>query len=382
MTRHVIKTRQRERGQRMPHTTPAQVWVLGATGRSGGAIAAKLAERGAAVTLVGRDAARLEAAAAPLGGRTVVADSPSAMATAIRRERPAVVVNTVGPFQNTAAPIADAALEAGQYLDLANDIATVRGLLGRDADARRNGNTLVTGAGFGVTATESLAMRLTDGHPPALSVRVDMIPSIASTEGVVGEALAGSFVEGMPGMPGGGRFQGRRIADGRLAKASVGGRPTPLTTPDGDEVITAMMPLGELLAAANATKARFVESASSEAPSGRLARLIMPAMFLLHIAPLRRFAMRRIAAIKTPERPMPRAHSWAHARAEWADGAVREGWLRLPNASTVTVAVATEVALRLLAGERRAGAYTPAALFGSTLIESCHGVYLDAEVLQ
>lgn len=364
----------------MPHKTPAEVWVLGATGRSGGAIAARLAERGASTVLVGRNPRTLGAAAEPLGARVVVADSPAAMAAAIRRERPAVVVNTVGPFQHTAPVIADAALEAGDYLDLSNDIATVSGLLGRDADARRGGHTLVAGAGFGVTATESLAARLAEGHPPAARVRVDMIPSIASTEGVVGEALAGSFVEGMPGVPGGGRFQGRRIVDGRLAKAPIGGSPMRLTTPDGDQVTSALMPLGELIAAANATKARVVESASSEAPSGRVARLILPAMVLLHIAQLRRFAMRRIAAMKTPERAMPRAHSWAHARAEWADGTVREGWLQLPNASTVTVGVATEVALRLLAGDGRAGAYTPAALFGSSLVESCGGVYMLAEV--
>jgi short subunit dehydrogenase-like uncharacterized protein len=364
----------------MPQKTPAEVWILGATGRSGREIAAQLAQRGAATVLVGRNARTLGAAAEPLGARTVVADSPGAMAAAIRRERPAVVVNTVGPFQHTAPVIADAALEAGDYLDLSNDIATVSGLLARDADARRGGHTLVAGAGFGVTATESLVTRLADGHPPATRVRVDMIPSVASTEGVVGEALAGSFVEGLPGVPGGGRFQGRRIADGRLARAPIGGRPTRLTTPDGDEVTSALMPLGELLAAANATKARFVESASSEAPSGRLARLIMPATVLLHIAPLRRFAMRRIAAIKTPERAMPRAHSWAHGRAEWADGTIREGWLQLPNASTVTVGVAAEVAMRLLSGAGRPGAYTPAALFGSSLIESCGGVYMLADV--
>jgi hypothetical protein len=27
--------------------------------------------------------------------------------------------------------------------------------------------------------------------------------------------------------------------------------------------------------------------------------------------------------------PRPREHSWGHARVEWADGTVREGWLRL-----------------------------------------------------
>ncbi|WAL65897.1 hypothetical protein ORV05_34425 [Amycolatopsis cynarae] len=88
-----------------------EVWLLGGTGRTGRAIAAGLASRGAPIVLVGRDAGRLETAARTVGGRCVVAGSPTEMAAAIRRERPAVAVNTVGPFQQTAAVIADAVLE-------------------------------------------------------------------------------------------------------------------------------------------------------------------------------------------------------------------------------------------------------------------------------
>jgi short subunit dehydrogenase-like uncharacterized protein len=299
------------------------------------------------------------------------------MAAAIRRERPAVVVHTVGPFQRTAAVIADAVLETGDYVDLANDVATLSQLRERDEAARRFGHTLVVGAGFGVAATESVVTWLVGERAPAQRVRVDMIPSVASTAGVVGEALAATLVEGLPGVAGGGRFQGRRIADGRLAPAPIGGEPTRLTTPDGDEVTSALMPLGELLAAERASQARFVVAASSEAPSGGLLRRIMPAaLMLLHIGPLRRFLARRLAAVKVSDRPGPRKHSWAHAHVEWADGTSREGWLRLGDASDFTAAVAAEVAHRLLAGQGRPGTYTPAALFGSSLAEACGGEYL------
>ncbi|MEU6716973.1 saccharopine dehydrogenase NADP-binding domain-containing protein [Nonomuraea sp. NPDC046802] len=359
-----------------------EVWVLGGTGRTGRAIAAELARRGAAIVLVGRDASRLDTAARALGARMVVAGSPTAMAEAIRRERPAVTVNTIGPFQQTAAVIADAALEGGDYVDLGNDVATISQLVERDEPARRAGHTLVTGAGFGVTATESVVTWLVEGRPPAARVRIDMIPSIASTAGVVGDALAATLTEGLPGIEGGGRFQGRRITHGRLAKAPFGGSPTRLTTPDGDQVTTALLPLGELLAAEHASKAPFVDAGSSEAPSGALARLVMPAgLTLLHIAPLRRFATRRLAAVKVSERPRPRKHSWAHARVQWADGTTREGWLRLPDANDFTATVAAEVTNRLLAGQGRPGTYTPAALFGSSLAESCGGEYLLAEEL-
>jgi hypothetical protein len=207
-----------------------------------------------------------------------------------------------------------------------------------------------------------------------------MIPSLSSEEGRLGEALADTIVTGIPGVPGGGRFGSRRITGGRLAPAAIGARPRVLTTPDGDVVTTAGMPLGELLAARNASSAPEVESASSEAPSGALVRLLAPAAFgLLRIGPLRRFAGRRLAAVRTPAKPRPRAHSWGHARVEWDDGTVREGWLRLGDANAVTASVAAEVTARLAAGHGRPGAFTPAGLFGDGLAMAVGGQYVDVD---
>lgn len=356
----------------------AEVWVLGGTGRSGRAIATDLVGRGAPTVLVGRDAAALEAAAGATGAtRVVVAGSPGEMASAIRRGRPAVVVNTVGPFQTTAGPLADAALESGGYVDLANDVGAFLALRRRDDEARRRGRTLVTGAGFGVTATESLVTWLVGERPPARTVRVDMIPSLATAARRIGEALAGSVLDGLPGVPGGGRFQGRCIADGQLAPAPVGGRPVQLTTPDGDRVTTGLIPLGELLAAQHAARASSVDAASSEVPSGAVVRRVLPVgLRVLHVGPVRRFLTRRLAAVTTSERPRPRQHSWAHARVEWADATHREGWLRLDDAGDFTAAVAAQVANRLLDGEGRPGVHTPAALFGPSLAEACGATYL------
>lgn len=352
------------------------IWVLGATGRTGYAVAKELTAHGITPVLVARDREKLESASRALGSRSEIAASPAEMAAAIRREGPAVVVATVGPFQQTADELADAALASGDYLDLANDIATIAEHRRRDGAAKHAGHTVVTGAGFGVTATESILTRLMAGGPPAAKVRVDMIPSFASTPGRLGQALAGSLLDGIPGAPGGGRYQARRVVDGQLSPATLGESPNALVTPDGDEVTTGLMPLGELLAAHRASGATFVESASSEAPAGSARTLIKVALPLMHFGPLRRFATRRLAALKTPGRAAPRQHSWAHASVEWSDGTTREGWLQLGDASDVTAAVAAEVATRLAAGRGRPGAYTPAELFGAELVESCGGVYL------
>ena len=119
-----------------------EVWILGGAGRSGRVIAAELMRRGLSPVLVGRNGARLSAAASQAvqgpqqsqtpqqpQPRTLVAASIDDMAAAIRRDQPAVVINTVGPFATTAGPIARACLPHSHYVDLANDVAAVTTVL-------------------------------------------------------------------------------------------------------------------------------------------------------------------------------------------------------------------------------------------------------------
>lgn len=348
-----------------------EVWILGGSGRSGRAAAAVLAVAGVPVVLVGRDAARLQAVAGEVeGARVLVAGSVDAMAEQIRRQRPAVVVNTVGPFAATAAPVSRACLSTGSYVDLGNDVVAASAVLGLHEEAVGAGRTLVTGAGFGVLATESVVVRLCEGRPGALRVRTDAVPSVALEAGVLGEALAATIIDGVP-------EGGRRYSGGRLVRARVGGNREHLTLPDGSPVTTASGPFGELVAAQRASGAAEVVSASSEVPSSPAALAVLPlASVLLKVGPLRAVARRRLARVSLAGRPGPREHSWGRAEVEWADGTSRRGWLRTGDASVFTAAVLAEVTRRLLRGEGRPGAYTPAALFGAAFAEACGGQLL------
>jgi len=355
-----------------------ETWVLGGTGRSGRAIAAELLRREMTPVLVGRDRARLEHAASTLGGcRTVVAGAIEAMIAEIWRQQPAVVINTIGPFTTTAEPIARACLPTTDYIDLANDLAAVSALLGLHDAATAAGRVLVTGAGFGVTATESVVVKLCEGRTTPTRVRVDMVPSLDVEAGPLGEALAGTILDGLPGVEGGRRYDGRRYENSRLVRRRIGGEASRLTLPDGSQVTTASIPLGELIAAQRASGAPSVVAASSEAPSSPVVRAILPlATGLLFFSPVRALAKRRLAAVQFKARERPREYSWGHGRAQWADGSTREGWLRVGEAQAFTGMVPAEAARRFLAGEGRPGAYTPAALFGPSLAEACGGTYL------
>ncbi|MDT0615992.1 saccharopine dehydrogenase NADP-binding domain-containing protein [Streptomyces lancefieldiae] len=347
----------------------AQIWVLGGTGRSARTIAAQLARLGLTAVLVGRDANRLHATAQQTGSETLPVPSLTAAAAEIRQRHPAVVINTVGPFTTTAPGVVDACRAVGShYIDLANDVAALSAAYEMHDAAVQAGHTVITGAGFGVTATESVVVKLCEGRPAPLRVRVDMVPSIAMEEGTAGEALIGTLL---------GSLQGRRITDGHLAPARIFSDAERLTLPDGSQVTTASMPSGELLAAHRASRARHVLSATSEAPSSALFRAMMPTLStLMRSERLRSFTTRHLARVHVRAKERPRDHSWGHGVVTWSDGETREGWLRLGDAQEFTGAVSAEIARRLLADKGRPGAYTPAALFGPTFAESCGATYL------
>lgn len=353
-----------------------EIWVLGATGRSGRAVVARLAAAQLSPVLVGRDPVRLRKVAADTDGdlRVVAAASVHDVVRELSRNRPAVVVNTIGPFAATALPIVRACPPGTHYVDLSNELASTIALLGLNQDAVASGRTLVTGAGFGVLATESVVLKLCEGQPPATRVRVDAIPAVEVEPGRFGEALAATIIDGLA-------EGGRQYADSRLVRAKLLSDFETLTLPDGSSVNTASGGTGELEAARRASGASFAVSASSLVPSAPLLRAVLPAaLTLLKIAALRNLIKRRVAAIGiAPRKPgavRAREFSWAHARVEWASGARREGWLRTGDAMVFTAAVMAEVAMRLARGEGRPGAYTPGALFGPDLAVDAGGTFL------
>jgi short subunit dehydrogenase-like uncharacterized protein len=337
------------------------IWVLGATGRSGRGIARRLHDTGHAVVLAGRDAGRLAPLAAELGDAGVVSGSLESLLAQLRSAAPAVAVNTIGPFARTSVPVIEACPPGTHYVDIGNELPGVQAVLDRHEQAAASGSTVVTGAGFGVLATESVVLRVCEGRPAPARLRVDAIPSLATEKGVVGAALAGSMLDGAPD-------GGRCVRHGRLVRFAVAGARQRLTTPAGDTVTSAALPTGDLVAAWRASGADSVIAASSAIPSGPAVRAAFPAVSLLmRSAALRRLAVRRVARIPIPARERPRAFSWGHARAEWGDGTSREGWLRLGDAQHFTEAVTAEVARRLAGRPAQPGAYTPGALFGAAL---------------
>lgn len=351
-----------------------EIWVLGATGRIGQAVAERLARGGTDdVVIVGRDRASLDKIADGLSPHPTTRELAGieAIVEAIGLERPAVVVNVVGSYAETAPVVARACMPGGAYVDLANDLTALEALLSMDEEAANANTTLISGAGFGVLGTEAVVARLCEGRPVPSAVRVDALASYASQDGRLGEAFAQTSVEVMS-------TGGLHYRDGELSPVPLGSNPQWHALPDGTTVASAAVPSGELLAARRASDAPNVDFTSALAPTSPFVRPILPLIGrLVKVPAIRRFMVRQMAASKTKDAPLPRPHTWGHAVVTWADGSTGEGWLCADDAMDYTADILTTITRKLTGSGRPVGAFTPAAAFGYQIAADAGGTFID-----
>src|SRR4051794_21000988 len=229
----------------------ADALLLAAAGTSGRLVAAELVARGLSVQLAGRTRRPLEdlAGALPTEGavsvdvRNVDIDDPSSLAGAIAGV--GVVVSTIGPFTRRAGAVIDACLAADtSYVDIANEWSAVKSLLDRQEEARARRVALVTGAGFGPTATETLVLRLVAQMSAAPArVRVAAAPTVAHRGDAVHRTIEESLAQGAI-----------TYRDGQVLREPLGSGATVLTF-GGASRRMLPAPVGDLEAARRATGA-------------------------------------------------------------------------------------------------------------------------------
>lgn len=172
-----------------------KVLILGGYGNFGKRIARALAASGTPVIIAGRDAARAKALAAelPTGfAETVSFDVWHDLRQHLSTIRPAVVVNTCGPFQNSNYSVAEACIDTGaHYIDLADGRDFVTGIAALDARARERGVAVISGAST-VPALSSAVIEHLRPHFSALhTLRFGISPGqkaergLATTQGIL-----------------------------------------------------------------------------------------------------------------------------------------------------------------------------------------------------
>jgi short subunit dehydrogenase-like uncharacterized protein len=316
----------------------SDVLLLGAAGSGGRLIAAELATRGLSIRLAGRRRGPLEDLAHALAedGATVDVRSLDVSDAASLGEAIAgvgVVVSTIGPFARLAGPVIDACLAAqSSYVDIANEWSAVRDLLDRDEDARARGVALVTGAGFGPAATETLVLRLV-GHTRMVPARVRVAAAAQVTrhgEGVR-QTIEESLSQGAP-----------TYRDGQVVREPLGSGATVLTF-GGAHRRMFPGPVGDLEAARRASGAPDV-----------------------------------VAYVADPAAPISGTGSCAWAEVAAADGNSAVAELVGGEGLRATAAIAAETAARVLAGVGP-GAWTAGRLLGPALVAGATGAQVTVD---
>lgn len=159
------------------HPTAGRILIYGATGYTGTLIAEHAAARGLDITVAGRNSAKVHQLADRLGVSSSVFDADDVEAASAALTSFDVLLNVAGPFRATAEPLMRAAvLSQTHYLDTTAEFATYQLAASMDDEAKRAGVMVMSGVGWDVVPTDSLALhtarRVTNPEQLTLAIRI------------------------------------------------------------------------------------------------------------------------------------------------------------------------------------------------------------------
>jgi hypothetical protein len=169
------------------------VLVIGGYGGFGARLCRRLAG-GHSLIVAGRSAGKAARFAATLpGARPLVLDRADDLRPVLERERPDLVVDAAGPFQDSDYRVPRACIAARiPYLDLADARDFVCGIGALDSEARAAGVAVVAGASTSPALSGAIARRLAEGLDRVDSVEIALSAAnrAAGGDAVVAAALS------------------------------------------------------------------------------------------------------------------------------------------------------------------------------------------------
>ncbi|WP_422122446.1 saccharopine dehydrogenase family protein [Planococcus sp. X10-3] len=338
-------------------------WLIyGAYGYTGELIAREAKKRGMSPVLAGRNREMVNYLAKELELEARV--FPVDQATAEHLADIDLVLHCAGPFQKTTPPMIKACLEAGaDYLDITGEIAVFEHSFAQDGKAKAAGITICSGVGFDVIPTDCTARKLNELMPDAVTLALGF-----DSDSGISPGTYKTMIQGL----GSGSAERR---DGQLVPVPIGSQRRKIDFGRGTK--SAMgIPWGDVSTAYHTTGIPNITTWIPMKKSRILgARLFSPAGSVLSRPViqkrLKNMVVRRVIGPDEKLRSDTPAFIWGEARN--AAGVVTTVRIKTANVYDLTVFGALEVASRLLDGDYPSGSYTPATLFGSSLIEELPG---------
>jgi short subunit dehydrogenase-like uncharacterized protein len=341
-------------------------WLLyGAYGFTGRLVAEEAAKRGLKPILAGRDPNKLRPLSERLGlsFRVAALDAPKALDTAL--EGIQAVLNTAGPFVQTAEPLIKTCLEKRvHYLDITGEIPVFQKAFQFDGEARERSVALIPGVGFDVVPTDCLAAHVHQRLPEASRLKLAIAgllrPSRGTLKTMLGFLPQGGWVRKN------GQLESFPLGEGkeriRFPHKTLDAYPIPwgdLETAwrtTGIPNITTYMALPGSLIGLGGLGIRLSHKA---AKSSLVRRVLMSALNVLPEGP--------------DEKTRQTGHGYAYAKVERDDGKVLEAWLETPETYRFT-ALSCLASVGELFRLKPMGALTPALAFGKDFALKIEGV--------
>lgn len=340
-----------------------ELMIYGSYGYTGALIAREAVARGMRPILAGRNEAKLAAQAAELGleYRVFPLDAPQQAAEAL--VGCGVVLHCAGPFVDTAAPMAEACLQAGaHYLDITGEVDVFESLAARGERAKAAGVMILPGVGFDVVPTDCLARHLKERLPDAVRLTLGFYSNLSPSHGTALTILR-HFHKGAVIRRNGrltlvpGAWKTRAIDFGKGPRKAI-------TITWGD-VSTAWHSTGieniEVYMAAPAAL-RWLSWAT---------RYIG---WLLGSGPVHRRLIRSVQEGGPDAAARARGYSLVWGAVENTAGQRAEARMRTPDGYTFTMLSALAIADKVLAGNAPAGFQTPAKAYGADYVLEIPGV--------
>ncbi len=342
-------------------------WALmGSTGVTGRLVLDEALRRGHRPALVGRDRRKLRQLADPHDLETFAFDlTDTVPLTHFLDGRP--VLNAAGPYALTAGPMIEAALRGGtDLIDLSGELDVVASTLKRNTLAQQSGSVLITGAGFGVAASDGLALQIIERLGGAEWMRVSVSAQSAYSSPAVGESVIGVLAGG-----------GFEVVAGQLVPRPIGSRRWSEVASNGGRLSFGSAPLAELAALSHvADVPHIVAGVPMPAAQAMAMGLLSPALKLILKWPSARRVFSKTGGHSASGGSQKEFISevWIEAR----HGTKRAtGHLVGGEGYALAASIAVSTVEALAARRPKPGAYTPGSAFGAHFIDAVGRIQIE-----
>jgi short subunit dehydrogenase-like uncharacterized protein len=324
------------------------ILIYGATGYTGQLIAREAVRRGLDTIVAGRSADKVTRLAGELGVEGRVFDLADAEATGENLLGVSVVLNAAGPFAVTSEPLLKAALDLGvHYLDTTAELGSFLHSEAADTAARKAGTMVMSGTGWDVVPSDTLAARTA----ARITDPVSLVLALKIFVGTPGERIPLLFSQGsLTSAAGFAEYAGSVRVNGVITtRADV---PAPAVDFGFGPEDVSPAPMGDLVTGWKSTGIPNIEVFVAGG---------IP-------APSTAEGQRLPDGPDQADRAIGRAR--VYAKVVGRDGSVAEGIVDTPTGYGFTQVAAVEIASRILAGHFTIGFQSPASAYGPELLTS------------